>query len=310
MSNFDFFYYGVLAILFVIVVVIVLFLLPKKRYRSWSMLKREADEVQVKDQIEKEVSKKNEGGILRYISPSHYEQAAQSINWLVGTRAPLILYGCMLLGVLIGVLMKSPIVMVCGAIGGIWAPWFYLNIRTQQYEDHFEEQVEVLIQSVSSGYAINRNLSMAMERASESLEEPLKSKWEKLMAEYISGRSLEVLLAELAKNIPVNEFKEFASVLVVVERTGGDASTTMKQVAKVIMSKRIIKEEGKAEMAQQRQAHRMNVGIGIAIVLFFRFAQPDQYSEMMKNILGQILLTSMFIYILWSFHKVNKMTKL
>lgn len=282
--------------------------MPARKYRSWAMLKTEQEESHIEVQVEKD--KKSRFGFLRFISVADFEREAEEIGWKVGSKAPLILYGSMLIGFLVGVLMKAPLVMFCGAIGGPWLSWFYLNTRKQQFEDQSEEQVEILIEAVSSSYAITRNLTTAMDRATESLQDPLRSQWEMLMVEYKTGRSLEILLDELYEKIPVSEFKVFAAVLLVVEKAGGDASDTMKKVAEVIMSKRVLKEEDRVECTQQRQSHRMNVGIAILIVLFFRFVQAEQYNDLMKLPAGQVLIAAMFLYILWSFHKVNKMTKM
>jgi tight adherence protein B len=303
-------YYVMLLALLVLLYLGISAILPKKKYRSWSAIQRDHEEKKVRDELEEYEKRKDRFAFLKYASANRFENEAARIGWNVGTKAPMIVYGCMLTGVGIGLFMESPFAMICGLIGGAWAPWFYLNKRSQEYISLLEEQVEILIQAVSSGYAITRNITDAMQRATNSLEEPLKSKWQKLMAEYYSGRSLSVLLDELENEIPVKEFKVFSSVIRVVEKSGGDATQTMKDVAAVIQNKRLMKEELKAEMAQQRQAHRFNVLIGIAIVLFFRFVLADNYSQLMDTLYGQLLVSAMFVYFLWSFYRVDQLTKI
>ncbi|KGP77790.1 MULTISPECIES: type II secretion system F family protein [Paenibacillus] len=302
-------YISLFAVMFIALFFLLQYLLPKKKYRSWTMVMSETEEEQIHKKTE-EAERKKRFTFAKYLSPNHFENEARITNWDVGTKAPLYLYGGLLLGIGFGFLMNSPIAIICGAYAGIWAPWFILNNKKQKYEDFIEEQIEVLIQEVSAGYSITQNLTDSMKKAESSLEEPIRSMWSKLVTDYYAGDKLSNLLTEMQKSIPVKEFKMFSDLLVIVERSGGDASPTMKQIADVIQSNRILKEEAKAELTQQRQSHRMNVTIAIGIVLFFRFAQADQYKQLMVLPLGQLLITLMILYILWSFQKVNKMTQL
>lgn len=301
-------YFGAFVIMFVLLIFLLLYLLPKKKYRSWSMIKSENEE-EVQKKTQQTVASKRLR-FTRYLSANNFEIEANNINWDVGAKSPLYLYGCLLLGIGFGVLMESPIAMICGAYSGLWAPWFVLNNKKQNYEDFTEEQIEVLVQAVSAGYSITQNLTTSMDKATESLEGPVKEKWKKLVDDYYTGIMLPDLLKDMQKSIPVKEFKMFSDVLIVVERNGGDASPTMKRIADVIQSNRLLKEEAKAELIQQRQAHRTNVIIAIGMVLFFRFAQAEQYKQLMDLPLGQGLLIALIVYILWSFPKVNQMTRI
>jgi len=303
-------YYVMLFILLVLVFFGISVFLPKKKYRSWSAIQRDQEEKKVKQDLGAFEKNRDRFAFLKYVNAPRYERESARIGWDIGTKAPIIIYGCIIAGVGVGIFMESPIAMICGLLGGAWAPWFYLETRREKYISELEEQVEILIQSVSAGYAITRNITDAMNRAVNSLEGILKTKWQRLMAEYYSGRSLASLLDELESEIPVKEFRSFSTVIRVVEKSGGDASETMKEVAEVIQGNRILKEEGKVDMVQQRQAHRFNVLIGIVVIAFFRFIQADNYSKLMDTLFGQILVASMFVFFLWSFYKVNQLTKL
>ncbi|MED0738525.1 type II secretion system F family protein [Aneurinibacillus thermoaerophilus] len=308
MSQTTIYFLLLLVVMIALLYLGIVYSLPKKRFRSWAMGEKEAIENKVIKEMEARRSSKFE--FLKFCIPSFYEAKAAKIEWDIEGKGPLILYGSMLTGIAIGLFMESYLTTIVAVVAGFWAPWFLLQMKTYRYEEKISEQVEVLIQGVAAGYAITRNLDDSLKRAIDGLEEPLRSKWELFVVERTSGQPLDDLLDRLTEELPVKEFAMFASVLKTVDKNGGDASDTMKQVAAVILSNRMLNEELKAELADMRQAHRFNIAIGIAILLFFRFAQAEKYSVLMSSIIGQVLVTGMFLYILWSFKAVAKLTRI
>lgn len=302
----------------VIIYVLVINILPQgyKKYAAWSWIERRTYEERIEEVINRFEDKEDgKANIIRklfsFFSAFEYAKEAKKIHWDVESIAPMLLYGCVLIGITFGWVLKSPVAMLLFGLGGLWFPWFYLADKRDKYERIIEDQVEALIQTTASGYAIHKNITVALEEASGALESPLREMWEQMVSEYLSGHDLDSLLRDFEKKVSmVPEFKIFSSIIRVVEKSGGDASQTMKDVAEVIQRNRVLKEELKTELANARQAHRFNIILAVIIVFVFRFMQADMFNNLMDTIIGQGLIISMGLYCFWSLHKVKQLTKL
>lgn len=247
---------------------------------------------------------------LRYLSPHEYAKEANLMGLTIDMLAPVFLYGGVIAGIGIGILFNSALTGFVAAIGGLWLPWFYLTLREETVFEAKEEQVETLAQSIAGDYSITKNIIHAMEQAVDDLEEPLKSRWAQLMIDYKSGRPLDELLDELEREICVREFHTLASILRVVERSGGDASETIKQVSVMIQSNRLLNAELRAELTQERSSYNTNLVLVGCLVVVFRVSQQDQFLLLAESMVGQFLFVGFILYVLWSLKAIKRLTSL
>ncbi|HEY9745462.1 MAG TPA: type II secretion system F family protein, partial [Oculatellaceae cyanobacterium] len=220
------------------------------------------------------------------------------------------LYGSMLLGALIGAIFQTPLTTIVGGFSGAFIVWIWLQGQRERYQEKIEAQTEQMIQTVAIVYGLNRNLAQALEEAYRDADEPLKGMLGRFVQEYRAGRPLKECLEEMEKQLPVACFKMFSSVLQVVERSGGDAAETMKNVADIVNKNRFLRQELKSELASVKQENRINVALGLLILIIFRFMITDQYMMLANNILGQILIGGMLTYMVYSIYQVNKLTRI
>ena len=297
-----------ILILFVLILAtLFMLLLPKKKYRAWSYYENQSQKIRLEKKVSNtEVSNK----WFKNVRLDVFIDEAAKAGWDVGALAPVYLYGGAVAGVGIGVLFGTWIGGVIAILGGLWLPWYLVGSKLNAKQEREEEQVEILAASIAAYFAIDKNLPYAMEKAGGDLQGAFREQWERLVVEYKSGRSLRDLLADLNTQLSIREFEILSTILLIVEENGGDATETIKQVAVTIQDKRIQEEELKAELLQSRSSYRSNLVVAGAMVFVFRFLQPDQFKLLMDSLIGQILLSAVFLYIMWSVRAVRKLTTL
>lgn len=298
-------YYTTIPALLLAVFFLVLLSSGQKRYRSWGVYQKEMQTRQIKKTL---AQAQSSTGLLKYISPAFLNEEAKKANWDLKGTANLWMFLPPIAGACIGVVFQSPPVVICGIISGFFVPWYRLSSKKKEYQDLISEQVEVLIDTFSSSYSVTNNIIQSMEMALPALKEPLYTKWKNLVVEYKASGSLGPLLDDLEKDLNLEEFKMFTSVLKVTEKSGGTASETMKSVAEVISSKRYLKKEAIVESIQQMKSHQHNVILCVVMILVFKFVVSDYYNKLMAKPLGHILLSAMFLYSVWSIYQAKKVT--
>ena len=278
--------------------VVMWLLVPKRRLRSWGSLAERPKQNKTGFQLPK----------IGFLDARKFTEEARRIGLdLPGT---LYLYGSMLLGALIGAIFQTPLTTIVGGFSGAFIVWIWLQGQRERYQEKIEAQTEQMIQTVAIVYGLNRNLAQALEEAYRDADEPLKGMLGRFVQEYRAGRPLKECLEEMEKQLPVAGFKMFSSVLQVVERSGGDAAETMKNVADIVNKNRFLRQELKSELASVKQENRINVALGLLILIIFRFMITDQYMMLANNILGQILIGGMLTYMVYSIYQVNKLTRI
>jgi len=278
--------------------VVMWLLVPKRRLRSWGSLAEKPKREKAKFQLPK----------IGFLDARQFTEEARKIGLdLPGT---IYLYGSILTGALIGAIFQTPLTIIVGGFSGAFIVWIWLQGQREKYQEKIEAQTEQMIQTVAIVYGLNRNLPLALEEAYKEADEPLKGMLGRLVEEYRTGKPLKECLDEMGKQLPVAGFKMFSSVLQVVERSGGDATETMKNVADIVNKNRFLREELRSELASVKQEVLINVALGLLTLLILRFTITEQYMMLASNVFGQILIGGMLTYMVYSIYQVNKLTKI
>ncbi|AQS55664.1 type II secretion system F family protein [Novibacillus thermophilus] len=247
--------------------------------------------------------------LLRYVNAGELILEAKKVGWNISMFAPLLLYGSAFAGGLFGFILGSAMATVMGAFIGLSFPWFLLREKQYKHRDYMEQQVEQLITSVASIYSLNQNVAMSLSQASHDVDEPLRSMVERAALDYRSGRPLNDILDEMQQEVEVKGFDTFATVMKIIERSGGDASDVIKNTAHVIQQNRLLRAEMRTELADSRQEHKFLLIVAAVVLLLFRFTQPDFYLSFAGTILGEIVIGGMLLYMAWSVYRVDKITQ-
>ncbi|WP_025028925.1 type II secretion system F family protein [Caldalkalibacillus mannanilyticus] len=284
------------ALAVIVLTAVFMLLLPGRRFRAWRHLKQD------QPSLVKKLSIRH----FRFVDYRAYEEEARRIEWNQSLFLPF--YGVIALGASIGIIFSSIITAVIGALSGAWVMWIILQNKKIKYIQKIEQQVEQMIQTVSMVYSLNQNLLDALERAALEAGEPIKSLLLKLISEYQSGKPFRECIDEMQEKVPVRGFKFFSNILVTVDSTGGDVDKIMRSAAQIVNKNRFLNAELRSELTSVRQEHKINLAIGIFILLFFRFGQPEHFSILTDHLIGQVLIGGMLLYMVWSIYAVSKLT--
>lgn len=305
LTSAEWIYYTIMPVIFIASFTAIILSTPKKKYRSWKVFQQKRQ----KNSIDKKLAGIQKGNsFLKFLSPIYLEKEAAKYDWKLKGTATLWIYFPPIIGAILGFVLQSPPVILVGIYGGLMLPWFILSDKKRLYKAMLEEQLVNLVESISSSYSVTNNFNTSMEQALDGLQEPLYSKWKALVTKRKSGVKLEGLLKELAEKLDIEAFNVCVTLFVQIDNAGGDASKTLERVANNIAVKQLHNAEAMVESIQGLRSHKMNVIISVVLIIFFRYALYDNFNQFMQMILGQVFMTGMFVYTIWSFYRAKQIT--
>ncbi len=278
-------------------------IIPKKKRSIWYTVQSETNKPKKRFSISLPLK------YLRYVNVGEFIHEAKKVEWNVAAFAPFLLYGCGVAGAVFGFILGNLLATIAGMLVGLSIPWMWLKEKQNQYRDYLEYQVELMISSVSSAYSLNHNIAYALDKAKEDVEEPLKGHLDRAVLEYRSGRPLSEIMKDMQQGIQVEGFQTFATIMNLIEQSGGEASDVIKNTARVIQHNRLLRAEMRTELADSRQEHRFLIGVAAVVLLFFRFMQPDFYLSFAQTVVGDILVGGLLLYVAWSIQRVDRITQ-
>lgn len=285
------------------VFLIVYLIIPRRKKSIWQTVHSDTEKQKKRFVIPLPLN------ILKYINVGEFIYEAKKVEWNVTSFAPLLLYGSAIAGGLFGWVLGNVFATVMGMFVGLLIPWMWLKEKQNQFRDYLEYQVELMISSVSSAYSLNHNIAYALDKAKEDVDEPLKGHLDRAVLEYRSGRPLSEIMKDMQQGIQVEGFQTFATIMNLIEQSGGEASDVIKNTARVIQHNRLLRAEMRTELADSRQEHRFLIGVAAVVLLFFRFMQPDFYLSFAQTVVGDILVGGLLLYVAWSIQRVDRITQ-
>lgn len=198
------------------------------------------------------------------------------------------------LGVLlafVGLVVQGPIGAAMGFFIGFlglprWALGFLIAGRQKKFGSQLADGIEIIVRGVKSGLPLNQCLRII---AAES-PEPLRSEFQSLCDSQAMGVPLDQGLQRLFERMPLPEVNFFAIVLVIQQKTGGNLSESLGNLASVLRARKLMKEKVKA-LSSEAKASAMIIGaLPFVVMGMVYFTRPDYISILFTDPMGNLIL--------------------
>jgi tight adherence protein B len=184
-----------------------------------------------------------------------------------------------------------------------WGLGFMAARRLKQFATEFANALDVIVRGVKSGLPLNECLQII---ANES-PEPIKSEFQTLVDALKMGVSLEQALGRMHDNVPVAEVSFFSIVLAIQQKSGGNLSEALGNLASVLRSRKSMR--GKIEaMSGEAKASAMIIGAlppGVMILVYL--STPAYIALLWTTQMGQLMLIGCAVWMTLGIVVMNKM---
>jgi tight adherence protein B len=179
---------------------------------------------------------------------------------------------------------------LAGFVAGIGLPRWLLSIlkkrREKRFTNDFANAIDVIVRSVKSGLPT----SDALRLIGQEFRDPVGGEFRKLVEGLKIGLTLEQGLHRMYENMPTAEVSFFGIVLTIQQKTGGNLSEALGNLAGVLRDRKRLKGKIKA-MSSEAKASAMIIGSlppGVAIIVYL--TTPAYIAQLFTSHMGNLML--------------------
>ena len=223
----------------------------------------------------------------------------------------LIRIGAVALGALIGLFRFGfsfgPIIL--GAIGFFVPPLVVAYLqrrRQQQFNEQLASMLQLLSNSLKTGYAIDR----ALETVAAKSQPPVSTEFERVTTEVTLGTSVEEALSSLLLRINSPDLEFIVTAILLHIRVGGNLAEVLDNISDTLRDRLQTKRDMSVLTAQSRASASIITGLPILLALGLYIFVPGYYAPMTSSWIGYVMLGFAAFMILIGNIIIQRMTAL
>ena len=223
----------------------------------------------------------------------------------------LIRIGAVAVGALIGLFRFGfsigPVIL--GLVGFIVPPVvlaYMQRRRQQQFNDQLGSMLQLLSNSLKTGYAIDR----ALETVAAKSQPPVSTEFERVATEITLGTSVEDALSSLLLRINSPDLEFIVTAILLHSRVGGNLAEVLDNISDTLRDRLQTKRDMSVLTAQSRASATIITGLPILLALGLYVFVPGYYAPMTSTWVGYVLLGFAAFMILIGNLLIQRMTSL
>lgn len=160
---------------------------------------------------------------------------------------------------------------IIGAIGGFFAPRFYVKrqqvVRLQKFNDQLGDMLNLMVNGLRAGYSTMQ----AMEAVSRELPAPISDEFRRVVQEMQIGITMEKALDNLLRRIPSDDLDFVITAMNVQREVGGNLAEILDTITFTIRERVRIKGEIRVMTANVRASGAILslIPFGLGLALYF-----------------------------------------
>ncbi|HUO92249.1 MAG TPA: type II secretion system F family protein [Rhizomicrobium sp.] len=184
-----------------------------------------------------------------------------------------------------------------------WVLGFLRGRRLKKFTEEFANSIDVIVRSVKSGLPTNEALKIV---AKES-PVPVGPEFAVLVEGLKIGVSLEQGLKRMYERIPTSEVNFFAIVMTIQQKSGGNLSEALSNLAGVLRDRKRLQGKIKA-MSSEAKASAMIIGSLPPLVMGLVYmSSPDYIMKLFTERMGNLMLGGCVCWMAIGCFVMNKM---
>src|SRR5437773_2336545 len=223
----------------------------------------------------------------------------------------LIRIGAVAVGALIGLFRfgfnLGPVIL--GAVGFVIPPLVITYLqrrRQQQFNEQLASMLQLLSNSLKTGYAIDR----ALETVAAKSQPPVSTEFERVATEVTLGTSVEEALSSLLLRINSPDLEFIVTAILLHVRVGGNLAEVLDNISDTLRDRLQTKRDMSVLTAQSRASAGITTGLPVLLALGLYVFVPGYYAPMTSTWVGYAMLGFAAFMILIGKLLIQRMTAL
>ena len=203
--------------------------------------------------------------------------------------------GSAVFAVVVGVaalVMKAPLIVTGGlflaTFLGVprWVLGFLKGMRQKKFAEQMADGIEIIVRGVKSGLPLNQCLRIIAAEA----QEPLRTEFQNLVDGNQMGVPLDQNLQKMYERMPLPEVNFFSIVLIIQQKTGGNLSEALGNLANVLRSRKLLKAKINALSSEAKASAGIIGALPFIVAVLVYFVRPDYIMILFTNQTGNLIL--------------------
>ena len=310
--------------LIVLSIIILLFKLHKaikldRRIGRYSLRMNTSDELSYFDKLGEKYQvfvkrcKKN-GRLVKYSkSYEKYSSTMDGVDAIVFVINKLIIAFSFVLLVIVSYTIQGKLIGLFGFIISFVIGYYIYDIylimakkrRTQKIKNEMLRAVIIMNNAFKAG----KSTLQAVNIASQDLPYPISKEFEKIGQDMAYGLSVDVAFNRFAKRVKLEEANYIASVLTILNKTGGNIINVFSSIEKTLFDKKKLEEDLKNSTAASNLVVKFLMVIPILFVLIIYIVSPTYFEPLFSSTLGYMvifIIVMMFVIYIYLLNKIMK----
>jgi tight adherence protein B len=167
-----------------------------------------------------------------------------------------------------------------------WVVAFLGGNRRKAFVQEFANAIDVIVRGVKSGLPLNDCMQI-IARESQS---PVKEEFQAVVDAQKMGVTLDQALLRMYDSMPIPEVNFFAIVLTIQQKTGGNLSEALGNLAAVLRGRKTLKGKIDAMSSEAKASAAIIGSLPPGVMIMVYLSTPQYISLLWTEHLGQIML--------------------
>lgn len=194
--------------------------------------------------------------------------------------------------------MNSFAVALAVSLVSFYIPKLRMMKSSKRREEIFTYQFREMMFSVSNSLKAGASLQKALERSlidlgeiyKNQIEKPVLEELEIIIYEIKVGKSIDEALIDFRDRVKLEDVNSFVNAAIITNKTGGNLTEVMNNVAQIIGDKIQIKREIVTLTAAKRSEAKLLTFMPIGLVSILFFVSPSYMEPMYQTLIGKLLM--------------------
>ena len=203
---------------------------------------------------------------------------------------------------------QTPLVIALAAFGigfGLprWVLGFLKARREKKFTNDFAGAIDVIVRSVKSGLPT----SDALRVVGSEFRDPVGSEFKRLTESMKLGVTLEQALKRMHENMPTMEVGFFATVMTIQQKSGGNLSEALGNLASVLRDRKRLQGKIKAMSSEAKASAAIIGSLPPGVMGIVYLTTPSYISLLFTERVGNLLLAGCVLWMSLGIFVMRKM---
>lgn len=172
----------------------------------------------------------------------------------------------------------------------------------------FKEMMLSMSNGLNAGYALENTIIIAKEdlkKLKKDGDAHLLKECDEIIKKLKMNQTLESLFLEMSERLKIEEIEQFAQVIRIAKRSGGNMIGMMKNSIRQITEAIEVKQDIAVMIASKVLEVKIMITMPFAIILYLRLSNPGYLDILYQSVLGRIVMT-VCLFVVYAAYKISR----